>query len=202
MRQVLGFLILFVCGNLAAEGTMSPAETLQTRLLELTSFSASFKQSTHEQDGFLLDEQSGKLYFSRPSLLRWEAEQPFAQTLVADGIDIYLYDPDLDQVTIRAWSSNPLENPAAIFVSEEDVSAHFSIAEEGDSYLLTPFADQSTVAQLTLEFRQGIPTTLEILDTLGQITRIEFSDQEVGPVLAPEMFEFVIPDGAEVITDG
>lgn len=202
MRLVPVFVAICFSATVAAEDYVSPAELLQEKLAALSSFTASFEQTTLEEDGFLLDEQRGKLYFSRPSRLRWESIEPFEQTLVADGVDIYLYDPDLNQVTVRAWSSDPLENPAAIFVTSETVSAHFSVNLEDDVFVLTPFSETSSVLQLKLGFDDGAPSSLQILDTLGQRTEIVFSEQNLTAIVDAEMFQFTIPDGAEVITDG
>lgn len=202
MPKTLVLIVLLVSNLVWAEEPLPPADMLQKQLDSLTSFSADFEQTTYEQDGFLLDEQSGQLLFARPSQLRWEAVAPFAQTLVADGVDIYFYDPDLNQVTIRPWSDDPGQNPAAIFLSDRALVEHFSIAMEDGVFVLTPNSERTSVEKLRLSFDGAVPEFMEILDSLGQITSIRFSEQNIEPEIDPQAFQFLVPENAEVITDG
>lgn len=195
---------------------------LQMLVDGLESYSADFTQKTYEQDGYLLDEQTGQIFFAPPGRLRWEAKEPYLQTLVADGETIHLYDPDLNQVTVRPWSDDAAQNPAAVFVSKQDLSSHFLIKKGavGDSafgesaayegfataasqvFELTPLSPNSSITGLTIRFDLDTPVAMEILDTLGQRTKIEFSNAQLGTELDQALFMFSIPEGAEVITDG
>lgn len=202
---VLIFLLSSVFLSFAQAEDASAA--LQELVDQLDTYSADFTQTTYEQDGYLLDEQSGEIFFSPPGRLRWEAKEPYLQTLVADGEYIHLYDPDLNQVTVRPWSDDAAQNPAAVFVSRQNLSSHFLIEEDGSApsgrlFNLTPLSISSSITGLSIRFEDSTPIAMEILDTLGQRTSIEFVNAEVGNELDQALFIFRIPEGAEVITDG
>ena len=202
MKQIVLIAAMFIAMLVIAVEEQTPAAELQLKMAELTTFSASFTQTTSDTDGFLLDELQGKLFFSRPNHLRWEASAPYSQTMVADGETIYLYDPDLAQVTVRPWSNDPSENPAVIFLSGTDLSNDFVVSFEGDIYTLMPRAESSTIFSLSVSLDEGVPSAMIIDDALGQKTKIEFNDAKVGEELDQSMFQFDISEGIDVITDG
>jgi len=202
MRSIVAFFVIAFSAFSVAEEPANAMGSLQAKLAALNTFSAGFKQETKVQDGFVLDEQFGQMHFVRPNLLRWEAKEPFAQTLVADGRHIFLYDPDLNQVTQRNWISDPTQNPAAIFASDALIESHFSVTAADEVFYLKPLSESSSLLELRLRFEGDTPLAMEMDDNLGQTTEITFSDQEVDVSLDPSLFIFDIPEGAEIVTDG
>ena len=202
MKQFGIILCILISISAMAAEEPTAAQQLQAKMTNLTTFSALFSQTTYDADGFLLDELEGRLFFNRPNHLRWEASAPFLQTMVADGENIFLYDPDLAQVTVRQWSNNPSENPAVIFLTGADLSEDFVISNDDESYTLVPRSENTSIFGLSVEFDGDVPSAMLIDDALGQKTQIKFQDSEVGIELDPAMFQFEIPDGVDVITDG
>ena len=202
LAWLIGFFGL--CSTVLAQEPVTAAERLQAQLDGLTSYDASFVQTTYDSDDFVLDEQSGSLRFARPGKLRWESEAPFKQILVSNGDHIYLYDPDLRQVTLRQWSNDPAENPAAVFVSGTPIETYFAISAVGEAsrFILTPQDVSSTMSSIEIYFEAGLLRGMTLRDRLGQTTTVQFSDVQVNTAIDDAVFLFDIPDGVEVIADG
>lgn len=201
--------------------TAQADETVEQDFIEkldaLTSFQASFQQQVIESDGYVLDETEGVMSFERPSKLYWHVSEPFPSTLVSDSEKLYFYDPDLNQVTVRNWSSDPRENPVAVFVSNSAVADYYEIAKidvsesgsdgidsnEAGTYRLTPKLDQGSYSELQIVFNSTGIESMKVLDSLGQTTSVQFAAlQEEETALLPESpYQFVVPENAELIFD-
>ena len=191
------FLFIFCSHSIAQQ---SAGDELESLLAGLDKFSANFEQRVTESDGYLLDEQQGVLSFERPALIFWEVEEPFPSTLVSDGEQVFLYDPDLNQVTIREWSANPSENPVAVFVGEQSIQDYYLVTKRADEFLLQPLEQNTGYQELRLTFKSDKPETMQLLDSLGQLTQISFS--KVNKADIPKSpYEFDIPVDAEIIRD-
>ena len=181
-------------------------ERLRTHLKTINTYSSGFTQMTYEEDGYLLDETSGTMAFAKPGKLRWIATEPFSQTLIADGEKIFLFDPDLNQVTVRPWSDDPRLNPAVLFVSGDDLTEAFSVLSEStgevELFQLRPHEEGGAIRQLDVQFEGGLPQQMTIHDSLGQKTEIVFTDGSINQEMPQGHFTFSVPESAEVIWDG
>ena len=130
----------------------SASDKLAEQLAKLNSYQASFQQTVAEEDGYILDENTGVMSFERPSKLYWNVLTPFPNTLVSDGEKVYFYDPDLDQVTIRNWSSNPSENPIAVFVGGAVISDYYDVQLRENSFILQPHNLESGYSDIRIQF--------------------------------------------------
>lgn len=191
--------ILSVFANAHAEDFAE--QKLMVLLAKLDSYSGRFEQVVEEDDGYTLDENSGVMSFERPSKLYWRVAAPFPNLLVSDGDQVYFYDPDLDQVTIRNWSSDPSENPVAVFIGDQKIGDYYNVEYAKEIFTLMPKNQNSGFSEIQLEFAKGLPETMVITDNLGQITRIAFSDIKEG-VIPKNPYQFDIPVNADVIYDG
>ena len=176
-----------------------PVDELGQLLDRLDGFQASFKQVVTEEDGYLLDEQEGILSFEKPNRIFWQVTEPYRTTLVADGDNIYFYDEDLDQVRVRPWSTSPAENPAAVFVGEGELNEFYQVEKVENTFVLTPLEEDAGYQSLTLTFDSGRPARMELRDSLGQHTDIQFDS--LNQDLPENPYQFVIPADAEVIID-
>lgn len=176
-----------------------PVDQLERLLDQLDGFQASFIQTVTEEDGYLLDEQEGILSFEKPNRIFWQVTEPYRSTLVADGDNIYFHDEDLDQVRVRPWSASPAENPAAVFVGEGELDEFYQVEKNENTFVLTPLEEDSGYQSLTLTFDSGRPTRMELRDSLGQHTDIQFDS--LNQDLPENPYQFVIPVDAEVIVD-
>lgn len=181
------------------------AEQLADRLSEIHEFDADFTQTVFGARGEVLQRADGRLAIARPEQFRWEIDEPYPQLIVTVGKRIYLYDPDLDQVTIRSLEDALDGTPALILAGDpEQIATDFDIIHErglDDQFVLVPRDDQSLYGQLRLIFGPKELERIEILDSFGQMTQVSFHNVELNEPIDPARFSFEIPAGAEIIDD-
>lgn len=146
---------------------------------------------------------SGTFVFSRPGKFIWTYKKPYHQVIQADGNQLYLYDKDLNQVTIKKLGGALGSNPAAILFGSPDIDKHFTLKEAGTKDGLawldvTPKSDTS-FEKIKIGLRDGTLAAMELHDSFGQVSVLTFKRIEKNPVIKPGMFKFVVPKGADVM---
>lgn len=147
---------------------------------------------------------TGTFVFARPGKFIWSYEKPYAQLLQADGDKLYVYDKDLNQVTVRKLGNALGASPAAILFGSNDLDKNYTLRDAGikdgiDWLELTPKAQDTQFQQVGIGFRDGNLEAMELHDVFGNVTLLTFSKIEKNPVLKPDEFKFVTPKGADVI---
>jgi outer membrane lipoprotein carrier protein len=150
---------------------------------------------------------SGNFEFVRPSRFRFEYKKPFEQTIVADGQTLWLYDPDLKQVTSRKQSQVLDATPAALIAAAPDTTAlrkDFNLENAGEKdglqwVLATPKAKEGQLRSVKVGFRGDQLASVEILDGFGQRSVITFTKMELNAAIPAETFNFKPPAGADVL---
>lgn len=150
---------------------------------------------------------TGTFEFARPGRFRFNYVKPFAQTIVADGQTLWLYDADLNQVTARRQAQVLGSTPAALIASAADISAlkeDFVLAPAPDKddlewVLATPRGKDGQLQSVRVGFRAGQLEILEILDSFGQKSTIGFSAFKTNVALDAVTFQFKPPAGADVM---
>lgn len=209
MQRFIGFFLalasVFVFSLTAQAAPASAASQLGQLLGNMKSLDADFQQRILDAKGSRLQEVSGHLSLARPGKFYWETENPFPQTVVSDGEMLWLYDPDLEQVTVQ--QVNPAQNRTPAMLLSGDIGSieeRFSIKLTRDSkqfkeFLLIPTGQESLFEELRLNFSQGKLVSLLLADSLGQRTSIELFSTRFNPELPEDRFTFAIPDGIDVI---
>ena len=159
-----------------------------------------------DQNGTLKEQTSGSIALAVPRQLRWEYETPFPQLIVADGEHLFIYDPDLEQVTIQNLDQRLSQTPALLLSGDiSKISESFSIThKEGGNivdFFLKPKAKDSLFDTLRLSFRDGVINDMQLLDTIGQRTNILFREVKMNQPLDAAQFNFEVPPGADVIEE-
>lgn len=180
-----------------------PVERLVERLAPYRTFSSSFTQETRTPDQRVLEVRQGSLYLQGPRVFRWETAAPYAQEIVADGSDLWVYDPDLAQVTVRPLDDTLAESPIAILGSGIDAildqyTVSRIVLDRGDRFLLEPNARDQMVSVIELTFHDDILVSLGVRDGLGQATHILFTNLASGTP-PPQTFVFGLSDGVDLI---
>ena len=183
-----------------AQGRLS-AFISQTRGLK-----AQFSQSVFDSKGRKTQESSGTLYFSRPGKFRWVYQKPYAQLLVGDGKRLWIYDEDLDQVTVRKLDIAIGDSPAALLAGENDIEKRFLLKDAGNRNGLdwveaTPKSSGGSFELVRLGFKDDNLRAMELKDSFGQTTLLHFSNLERNPAMGGSLFRFTPPKGADVISD-
>lgn len=150
---------------------------------------------------------SGNFEFQRPGKFRFDYKKPFAQSIVADGKILWLYDVDLNQVTQRPQSQVLGSTPAALIAAAPDLralQADFALESQPERDGLqwvkaTPKSKDGQLQSVQVGFQGDALAVLEILDSFGQSSVLKFGKVEVNPVLAANAFEFKVPAGADVL---
>jgi outer membrane lipoprotein carrier protein len=182
------------------------ADAIKAFVAEVKSARASFRQTVADADGRALQESSGSFQFSRPGRFRWVYEKPYEQLIVGDGDKVWIYDRDLNQVTVKALGSALGSSPAALLAGSNDIDAAYDfVSVAGPAGLewveALPKDPDSQFERMRIGFRKGSPEVMELHDRLGQVTTVRFTKLERNPKLRPDLFRFTPPKGADVVGD-
>ncbi|PLZ01550.1 outer membrane lipoprotein chaperone LolA [Burkholderia sp. WAC0059] len=147
---------------------------------------------------------SGTFAFARPGKFVWSYDKPYQQLLQADGENFYVYDKDLNQVTVRKLGGALGASPAAILFGSNDLEKNFTLSDAGvkngiDWLELTPKSKDTQFESVGIGFRDGNLEAMELHDVFGNVTLLTFSDIQKNPDLPAGTFKFVVPKGADVI---
>ena len=167
---------------------------------------ARFEQQAYDRKGKVVDHSSGSFSFARPGHFRWAYEKPHKQLLVADGKRLWIYDPDLRQVTVKRIGEAISSTPAALLAGKDDITSLFTLRDAGATGGLAwvealPKAKDTGFERVRLGLRGRTLAAMELYDQLGGHTVLRFDDLQANPRLPPSTFEFTPPQGADVIDD-
>jgi len=181
----------------------NPAQQLTQLLEPLHTYSADFHQDIQGDNGQAQQSSTGHMWLARPGKFRWVVNEPYAQTVVSDGQKVYLYDPDLEQVTIRKLDPRVSETPALLLSGSADQLTHdYNVSEtNGNSahiFTLTPKSHGSLFQSLDMTFTGNTLTSLNLTDATGQKTVISFNHVKPNESIDASRFVFHIPKGADV----
>jgi outer membrane lipoprotein carrier protein len=196
-------ILLYAMAHVAQAATL---ERLRAFVHDTQTARASFSQTVTDKNGRLKQQASGELAISRPGKFRWSVDKPYQQLLVGDGERVWIYDPDLNQVVKRRADQALGTTPAALLAGKDDVERAFDWQDlpraDGLEWLgATPKDKESSFTEIRLGFDGAALAALDILDNFGQRTRIKLSKLERNPRLAPDLFRFTPPKGADVVGD-
>jgi len=201
--KLIGFIgALFGCLISASVMATSAATGLIEQLQVIKGLSGTFKQTQTDSEGEFLSDAEGEFFIARPGNLYWKTILPFEQLLVSDGESLWLYDEDLEQVTISPVGEQLKNSPAIIFSGDLAVIEtryNVSINDDG-SYKLRPKHDDNGFQYLDLFFRDSSLVAMALLDSFGQETRFDFVNVQLNPTIEPELFHFDVPEGTDVLT--
>jgi outer membrane lipoprotein carrier protein len=204
-RWISALLLCAVLPSGAARAADDSLARVEAYLGTLRTLSAEFAQVVRNRDGDIVDRASGTLSLSRPNRFRWDYREPYVQTIVADGSRLWLYDSDLEQVTVRTLESGLGSTPAMLLSGDGKVRDAFDglpVERKGDWTWsrLRPKQGGSDFEQVSLAFdARGELAAMELRDKLGQATLIEFGEVRRNRPLSDELFRFAPPPGADVI---
>jgi outer membrane lipoprotein carrier protein len=182
------------------------AETLKSFLNQTTAAKARFAQIVLDRNMKQLQQATGTMTFSRPGKFRWEYEKPYEQTIVGDGQRLWIYDKDLNQVTVRKLDRALGASPAALLAGSNEIEKNYIVTSAGardglDWLEAVPRTQDTAFERVRLGFIKSTLEVMELRDQFGQMTVIKFADLERNPKLPPDLFKFTPPQGADVISE-
>jgi outer membrane lipoprotein carrier protein len=181
-------------------------DQLHRFLQDTRTLKADFSQAVVARGGRKPQESSGTVAISRPGKLRWEILKPYPQLVVGDGEKIWIHDPDLNQVTVRKAGQALGGSPAALLAGRNELERDFVLKEAGEADGMawieaTPKQADSGFEKVRLGFAGADLRAMELYDNFGQTTHIRFAKLVRNPVLPPETFRFVPPQGSDIVGD-
>lgn len=174
---------------------------------DLKGLDGQFTQRVYDGRGQVKESSSGRVALSAPRLFRWEYAEPYPQLIVADGSKVWVYDPDLEQVTVQPQSTEERNSPLAVLIEPGRLDRDYAVEEIGDSdglqwLSVAPKAeDDAGFQSARLGFDAGGLARMEVVDALGQRTEIAFSGWKKNPSFAAGTFTFDPPEGVDVVGD-
>ena len=202
MTRLIVLLLALLPGVVEAAGV----EALKTLLEQTTTARARFAQAVLDRNLKLLQQSTGTMQFSRPGRFRWEYDKPQEQVIVSDGSRVWLYDKDLNQVTVRRFERALGSSPAALLAGSNEIEKSYTFSalgnQEGLDWLeALPRTQDTSFEKIRLGFGKAGLEAMELRDQFGQVTVIKFSTIERNAKLSPDAFRFTPPKGADVISE-
>ncbi|MDZ7737041.1 MAG: outer membrane lipoprotein chaperone LolA [Gammaproteobacteria bacterium] len=181
-------------------------EQLRAFLSDLDSLRAGFEQKLFNESGDLLETAEGELYLQRPGKFNWTYQSPYQQQIITDGKTLWIYDQDLEQVTIRNMGESMQASPAAILGGSANIDELYDITELGelegyDWVRLESRDDDSQYSDVRMGFDGRELGMMILSDNLSQTTRIDFSNVVLNTDIDAARFEFTPPPDVDVIDD-
>jgi chaperone LolA len=198
--------ILALCAVLAAPAHAGSIEKLQAFVAQTKSARASFTQKVLDNKGQPIQAASGVLAFSRPGKFRWEYQKPYEQLIVGDGDRLWVYDTELNQVTVKKLEGSLGSSPAALLAGSNEIEEFYNLDAKGtkgglDWLEAFPKNEDTMFQKVRMGFKGNTLDTMELYDHLGQVTVIRFTGIKRNPKLAADAFVFTPPKGVDVLDD-
>ena len=186
----------------------SAVDALSQQLVKQQKLEAKFVQYVLDASGSRLQETHGEMILWAPNRFWWQTQDPFAQLIVSNGQRLWIYDKDLEQVTVQPIDNRTTSTPALLLSGNgQDIDKEFVVemaqTEDGLTlYRLIPKDPESLYQSLRLNFKNDQLLEMQIQDTLFQRTSLIFSDVVVNPMIDESIFQFVVPKGVDLVEMG
>lgn len=204
IRILVVIALLFSLAPVHAE---TAEQLLNKALKNLDNLTADFKQTQLDDDKNVVQQSSGQLAIQRPGKFSWIYKTPYEQQIVADGSELWIYDVDLDQVTVKPMNSGMASAPIMILMKQNDIGDEFTVSEVGQRKFLywvelLPKASDLEYSHVYIGLEDNKVKAMELRDNFGQSTQIVFENLRLNVVHNPKIFQFTPPEGVDVFGVG
>ena len=207
IRRLISLLLILGIGQQAlAESSADPGgeKLVNDFLNDVITMQGRFEQSLIDAEGELVEVSTGTLEIERPTRFRWTYSDPYEQWLVADGLNIWSYDVDLAQVTVKPQAKALSNTPALLLGGATDALEQFrfegSVIENDTTWVrMAPVDDGSGFNRVELGFDDGELSRMVFFDNLEQTTLVALYDVVVNEPIDAESFQFVVPDDVDLV---
>lgn len=203
MRALSVFLLV---SPFVAHAMDTARSRLETFSAGIQTINAHFEQSVIGAKGNRGEVSSGTLALKAPRQFRWQTTTPYEQLIVADGNRVWIYDPDLEQVSVRGQGAEEAHSPLSVLTDLSQLDHEFSASEAGERdgmrwLKLVSKAEEPEFAFAELGFDKSNLLQMRFEDSLGNTTEIQFSNWKRDPKLPTDTFTFTPPEGVDVVGD-
>jgi outer membrane lipoprotein carrier protein len=204
LRRVIYTVLCLAALSASATNPPTGVDSLRRFFNEVNSISAQFKQVVRDESGSAIQESSGTLWIQRPNKFRWDYVAPYKQQIVADGKRIWVYDPGLQQVSVRPLTNGLGGTPAMLLAGKGRLEDNFKIksldAQDNLEWVqLIPRHKDSGYEDIRIGFANGKMRALEMVDGFGHTTRVMFEAPRENAQIDAERFSFTPPEGVDVV---
>jgi outer membrane lipoprotein carrier protein len=204
VRTFVALFFALLIGTAFAASSDEGTQRVERFIANLQTLQADFKQTLTDSKGQVTDRSSGTLAIQRPNRFRWDYKEPHEQLIVADGQQIWLYDADLEQVTVRRLDTSLSATPAMLLSGEGKLADNFKVTEtsrdaNAEWVMMEPKRSDTDFKWVRLGFGGDTLKFMQLADKLGQITTLEFTSIQKNVALDASRFKFTPPAGADVI---
>ena len=204
-RTIRSSLLIFaLCATSFASA--GPREDFAHYTQGLKGLDGKFEQKVFTTNGKLKEDSTGTVALSAPRLFRWEYQKPNPQLIVADGDHVWVYDPDLEQVTVKNQSREEAQSPLTVLIDPAELDRRYVLGDAGTSDGMKWISLEPKKKGEDAEFKVAMLgfdgdnlRSMQLTDNLGQRTQILFSDWRRNPVFAKGTFEFTPPKGVDIV---
>jgi chaperone LolA len=199
--------VVFLVSLAAVDGASAQSapvgiERLEAFLEEVSALTATFEQQLWTEDEQLLQTDTGSLSLRRPNRFRWTYDAPAELVIVADGAKLWIYDKELAEVTVTPFDDSVGASPAVLLSGDRNVRDDFDVVQsyslDGLDWIELEPKTASDFSSISIGFSGTEPRRIELVDGLGQITRVVLDNVAVNPAIADDVFHFVAPPGVDV----
>ena len=205
MRRLVLFCGLIIGGVAAAESTADEGEALVDAFVkDVATLVGDFEQSLISAEGELIEVTRGRLEIQRPDRFRWAYSEPYEQWLIADGLNIWSYDLDLEQVTVKPQADALANTPAMLLGGSDSALDAFeyqgtTVEDDVTRVRLVPVNTESGFVRVELAFVGGQLRQMVFLDNLEQTTFVTLENVVVNESISAERFEFSVPEDVDLV---
>lgn len=188
---------------MASAARADSTDTLRDFVRDVKSGRAAFTQTVTSTDGVRKKTSTGQFEFLRPNRFRFDYQKPFEQRIVADGVKVWIFDADLNQASSRRIAQALGSTPAALLaggsMDKEFTLSPLPAADGLEWALATPKAKDGPFQSMKVGFKGKELSVVEVTDSFGQRSLLQFSRFEANPSLDEQRFKFTPPAGADVV---
>ena len=204
MKRVLSIFLLI--SPFVAYASDTARTRLETFSKGLSTISAHFEQSIVGAKGSRGETSAGTLALKAPRQFRWQTTTPYEQLIVADGNRVWIYDPDLEQVSVRSQGAEEAHSPLSVLTDLSQLDHEFTATESGERdgmhwLKLVSKAKEPEFAFAEIGFDKANLVRMRFEDSLGNTTEIQFTNWQRDPKLPADTFAFTPPKGVDVVGD-
>ena len=206
--RYVAIVILGIAISISIKSAMAAPDEdrLERFFRDLTTLRADFSQVVLDENLTPLEESSGRLWISRPNRFRWDYHAPFPQQIIADGRQVWVYDVELEQVTVRNQETALDRTPAILLAGYGNLELDYDVKNlglQGSVFrvVLHPKAAGGSFSEVQLGFQNYTLRQIQLLDNLSHITRIVLTHVEENPEISATRFSFTPPEGVDLIAE-
>lgn len=207
MKNLLKRISMLAAGLACAAAWATVSEELDHFFEDVQTYSARFQQVVLDEDFNPIEESSGRVTIKRPGRFRWDYEPPSETRIISNGDKVWIYDVELDQVTVRSYREALGSTPAALLAGGAGISEEFEVTDLGEVngplhwVRMVPKSADVGFEDIRIGFEDGRLRVMELVDGLGQTTRITMTEGIENEAITDSRFRFTPPDGVDVIDE-